>query len=133
MKVLDSTFLIDLLERPERIAAAARRLEGDRLATTRINFYEVLVGAFSLPDHERREKKLETAAALFERLDVLDLNGVSTVRAAQIAGMLNQQGKPIEASDCLIAGIALTHGATTIVTRNARHFTGIPGLAVETY
>jgi tRNA(fMet)-specific endonuclease VapC len=44
----------------------------------------------------------------------------------------NKKVKKIGRGDLLIAGIALAHRAT-LVTRNARHFSQIPGLRVENW
>lgn len=133
MKLLDTTLLIDVLRERPGTEEVLRRFAGEQIFTTRINVFEVLSGVFSLADNTVLNRRLQEAHTLFSKITVLELDQTTALRAAQVAGMLNQQGKPIEAGDCLIAGIALANGVETIVTRNARHFEGIPGLTVETY
>lgn len=62
------------------------------------------------------------------RLLPLDLDGAR--RAGRLRAQLESKGTPIGHYDTLIAGTALAHGLT-IVTRNTREFTRVPGLNVE--
>ncbi len=44
-----------------------------------------------------------------------------------------RQGAILEDCDCLTAGISLSKGVKTIVTRNEKHFKRMKGISVETY
>ena len=50
--------------------------------------------------------------------------------AALVRADLRRQGQPIGPYDLLIAATALTHGLT-VVTRNTREFSRVPGLNLE--
>lgn len=54
------------------------------------------------------------------------------LRAAEILAQLESAGTPIGVEDTLIGTTALSHDFT-VITRNVRHFTPIPGLDVESW
>jgi len=128
MKVLDSTLLIDLL----RGDKAAHDLvnQNEFLLTTQINMFEVIRGLFL---RNASAQKFAEAMELFENIRVLPLDDSGIIKSADISSTLVRQGKTIEDSDCLIAGITLSKGITTIVTKNVKDFEKIKGLEVETY
>ena len=128
MKVLDSTFLIDLLHgdtATKKIASS-----GEILLTTQINMFEVLTGIFY---HHNPKEEVLKAMELFENMRMLKLDENGIVNAARINADLTKNGLKIEDNDCLIAGITLAHNIETIITRNKKHFSRINGLKVETY
>ena len=133
MKLLDSTFLIDFLRKNENIQEKLEELLLEPLYTTRINVFETLVGIYAIKAENDREKKLEDANMLFNRLKILELKEDSTIKGSQICGELIRKGMVIESGDCLIAGIALSNGISAIITRNTKHFENIEGLKVEGY
>lgn len=131
MTCLDTDFIIDLLRRKP---AAERKLEdlmveGDKLTTTPLNASELYKGAYS------SSRPIEEAKKVRHLLDTLDILGFS-VAASETFGKLSielqRKGNDIGDFDLLIASIALTHGET-LLTKNARHFSKVPGLAVESY
>jgi len=127
MKLVDSTFLIDLFK--AKPSTLSRKKEEDILVTSQINMYELLVGVF----HERNADKILKAREFFENMRVLPVTEAGILRSAQIAAELMRGGLMVDDADCLTAGIALSHGITTIITRNVKHFNRIEGLTVETY
>lgn len=84
--------------------------------------------------------KTETRASLlrfyeervFPQLMVLDYNRESARVFGWIKSVLERQGHPRSDTDLQIAAIAVQHHLT-LVTGNAKHFKGIPGLAVENW
>jgi len=76
-------------------------------------------------------RRLEVFKRLVTNLEVLDLDYDSAMRAAEISGTLDREGRGIDPFDSLIAGITLTSGAEALVIRNASHFERVPGLKVE--
>lgn len=137
MKCLDTTFLVDLVQAPHRVETLVREMDesSEVVATTALNLYEVLVGAYSVRDRRKGAKiedKVERAVA---RMDVLPLRDVDARKGAQIAGQLRRQGVQVGV-DVLVASIAINHGCDGIVTRNVDHFRAIErltGLEVVTY
>jgi predicted nucleic acid-binding protein len=98
--------------------------------TTEANVYEVVSG---IQQKQNKEKVLHDVELLLSRLTVLPLDHKAAIKAGQISGALLHSGKMIDDIDCLTAGIVLTNGCNTIVTRNAKHFGRIAELKVETY
>ena len=133
MKLLDSTFIVDFLRKRIESERALEILRGETVFTTRINFFEVLTGIFSLKSEAERERHFADAFMLFERIGILELDEKSAIKASQIAGELNKSGAHIEPNDCLTAGISLSNEIEIIVTRNIKHFQAIKGLKIETY
>lgn len=128
MKVLDSTFLIDVLRgRPETKKIFESNVP---LLTTQINMYEVITGLFF---KNSSSSKLLQVQELFQDIRVLLLDDTGIIKSAEICADLMKRGEIIEDCDCLTAGIALSKGVTTIVTKNVDHFKRIKGIKVETY
>lgn len=128
MKVLDTTFLIDFLGGDKATVKIAESKE--LLLTTQVNMYEIIRGVF-LGDNPSSD--LLRAKEVFENIRVLQLDDNGIIKSAEIFADLVKKGKMISDFDCITAGIALSKGATTIVTKNIDHFKRIKGLIVESY
>ena len=133
MKLLDSTFLIDIIRKKDDALSKLAELGHEKVYTTRINAFEILVGAFSIKSEKDTNIRLAEILTIFQNLFVLELDEKSTLKAAQISGKLNREGIRIEPSDCLIAGIALSNGISAILTKNTKDFERIEGIKVESY
>lgn len=128
MKVLDTTFLIDLI-RGKKETAEIMDLK-EPLLTTQINMYEVIRGMFIR--NISQEKYLQINE-FFDQMKLLSLDDNSIIKSAEISSELLKKGEFIGDADCLTAGIALSNGVTTVVTRNVDHFKRIKGIKIETY
>ena len=93
--------------------------------------YEIVSGIEQ--QKTNKKKALHDFDLLLDKLNVLQLDRKSAIKAGKIAGTLSQKGKMIDDIDCLTAGIILTNGCSAIVTRNVRHFERIEGLKAESY
>ena len=136
MACLDTTFLLDLLGRggravQNRALGMIRELGSldEHLTTTMINLAELHVGVNRALEPEAERRRIDRV-----------LRGVSVLpfdrRAAAMFGVVKAElgriGKPAGDMDVLIAAVAIVNGHT-ILTRNARHFSRIPGLTVISY
>lgn len=128
MKLLDSTFLIDLLRNDQKALQIVRK--DINFLTTQINMFELLSG---LLRHDVTKSNLPDALELFENIRILPLDDAAVLKSAEISAELIKNGNYIGDSDCLIAGCALSKGISTIITRNKRHYQRIEGISVETY
>lgn len=128
MKVLDSTLLVDLLRGDKGAEELVK--QNEFLLTTQINMFEVIRGLFY---RNASAQKFAHAMEMFENIRMLPLDDNGIIKAADISSKLRKEGKAIEDNDCLIAGITLSKGITTIVTKNVKDFEKIKGLEVETY
>jgi len=121
MIIADTDVLIDYLEgRGAGAEAVDQALRLDQLATTAINYFELLAGA-------RRPRQKGNILALLESIQVWPLDIPAARRAAEVRQQLERTGIGIGMGDSLIAGIALSRAAT-LLTRNIRHFERVPGL-----
>ena len=131
MKGVDTTFLIHLLKKDTGALSKAIELESEPMVfTTEANVYEIVSGIGRTDDGNRALHDLEI---LLNRLVVLPLDHKASIKAGLLSRELTQKGKMIDDIDCLIAGILLTNGCETIITRNVKHFERIEGLKTEKY
>lgn len=128
MKVVDTTFLIDVIRGKKETETLLN--SNTPLLTTQLNMYEVLEGFFL---KKITQSKYIEIMQLFDNIRVLPLDDNAIIEAAKISSSLIKEGKTIADCDCLIAGIMLSKGITTIVTKNMKDFEKIKGLEVETY
>jgi predicted nucleic acid-binding protein len=109
-----------------RLSKVARVLQ----FTTSINAAEIFYGACR---SDRRHELIRAFDELvLSRLTVLPFDLESARVFGRLKASLEKRGLPRSEPDLRIAAVALQHGLT-IVTGNVRHFSGIPGLAVENW
>ena len=131
MKCLDTTFLIDFLKNDRSAVNKALEIKDDILITTSVNIFEVLLGIYR--KKETTKEKLEKFKKLMNNLDILYFDVESSFLASKITADLINQGKEINAMDCLVAGTFLSKNCHSIVTRDKEHFQRIKGVKVEGY
>lgn len=91
--------------------------------------FELYVGVgLAIKSSEEKEKVLDVLRSLTQ----LPLDAASASRAGIIYAQRTKEGAGIDAEDAMLAGIALEN-QQTLLTRNAKHFSGIAGLKVEGY
>jgi len=130
---VDTTFLVDLWRQssnPGSPAAAVLAAHADETFTVAAHAAgEFLEGGASISD-----TRLLESQAFLASFPVMDVDLETAVRYARIvahlrgASRLDGRSKP----DLWIAASAVRHAAP-LVTRNTRHFAGIPGLALIGY
>ena len=128
MKVLDTTFLIDLTRGNKDVLPILKKKE--MLLTTQICMFEVIRGLFY---RNTAPAKVQEIMSLFEDIRVLPFDDNAVVKSAEISAEQLKKGHPLADSDCMIAGIALSKGIPIIITRNIKHFQEIKGITVESY
>jgi predicted nucleic acid-binding protein len=130
MPTLDTSLFIDLLRGREEAFDMVASLEntGATLATTPVNILELYKGAYA---SSNVGKKLEKIQKIFEGVTIIPISNETYHTFGSVAAGLKAEGRPIGDFDELIAAITLCNDGT-IVTRD-RHFSRIPGLAVEDY
>ena len=110
----------------ERLARIPRALQ----FTTSINAAEIFYGACRTA---RRDELIRAFEELvLSRLTVLPFDLESARVFGRLKASLEKRGLPRSEPDLRIAAIALQY-RLTIVTGNIRHFSDIPGLAVENW
>jgi tRNA(fMet)-specific endonuclease VapC len=136
MPVFDTTALIDLTRHKPSMSRQAldgiiqgASDAGEQLCTTRFNMAEMYTGLeLSLKPAVER-----AALELISRLMIiLDFDDRAARCFGAIDARLRRAGRPIDDMDMLIASVAQSH-QLPLVTRNPRHFFGIPDLDVIPY
>lgn len=131
MRCLDTTFLIDLTRDPTRMRALADEVESAGAVTTEISVFELYAGAYR--DGRPVRRLIEAAGGVLQRLEILPLSRMASMKAAELSSHLRARGQEVGALDVLIAAIALVHGIDTVMTKDPEDFERIPGIRVETY
>jgi len=131
MKCLDTCFIIDFLKNKQNAVEKAKEIASDNLFTTSINVFEFLYGSLIKP--EVNQKDIEKLKSFLESIGVLAMDNESAEEAAKIAANLKKEGKIIELSDSMIAGIMKKNNCFEIVTNNVDHYSRIKGIKVINY
>ncbi|HEV2283658.1 MAG TPA: type II toxin-antitoxin system VapC family toxin [bacterium] len=123
--VCDTDALIDYFAGSGPLAPAVRGLlETGALAVTTITLFELACGART-PDKQADIRRLAGTAR------VLDVTPSAAWEAARVWRGLRDTGRPLNTADVLIAGCCLAEGLS-LLTRNAEHFSRVPGLLLAT-
>jgi tRNA(fMet)-specific endonuclease VapC len=132
MVCLDTTFFADLFRKNP---AAEKKLielanETQTVSTTVMTIAELYYGAFK---SKNLTDEMKNVASVLNTFLILEMNPEGAKMFGEILSTLEKKGQTIPDRDILIGAISLSKGETTIITRNAKDFTRIPGLKVITY
>ena len=112
MIILDTSFLIDYF-RDEELADCIA--PGEKSAVTVISYYEIMAGIRRI----KSPKEEKFFQHFFSDVEILDFNFASAEIASSIGARMAATGNRVNAFDILIAGIALAHHASIIITADA--------------
>jgi tRNA(fMet)-specific endonuclease VapC len=132
MKYLLDTNIISNLLRSKPAPTLLRHLAGTSVVDrgiSSITVGELLFGALRIPE---AQKYLAPINELVRTMKIVAFDEKAARRYAEIRATLMQQGKPIGDADTQIASIALARRCI-LVTRNTKHFSRVPGLALENW
>lgn len=131
MTILDTDCLVGLIRgHPDALRKLALfASQGESVATTAVNVAELFRGAHLARDSARA---LTRVRAVLAPLAILPLDGPAGEEYGRIVADLERRGKPVGHMDSMIGAISLLAGER-IVTRNARHFSRVPGLTVDSW
>ena len=127
MYFLDANTVIYLFRGEGRVMDRMFATSVEEVAIPAPVLYELEVGIANSSQPARRRTQIDT---LLTAVAVVPFDRAAAVHASQAGTVLRRAGSMIGPIDILIAGTALAHGAT-VVTRNAREFRRVRGLAVE--
>lgn len=125
-RLIDTDVAIEVL-RGRTPALDARVAAEPAPRISAITVAELVYGTLRSP-----RPSFELLGAFQEIVPALPLDAEAAARAAEVRAALARAGTPIGHYDTLIAGHALALGVP-LVTRNAREFERVPGLAVEAW
>ena len=126
MLILDSNTISYYFRGDPQVVPRLQALCPADLGVPAIVEYELRYGLMRLPQ-EVAAPRLAALAQLLRPMQLLPFDSECAVHAACIRATLEAAGTPIGPHDTLIAATALRHQAT-IVTRNVREFSRVPGL-----
>lgn len=128
MLALDSNTISYFFRNDPHVVPRMLALSPLDVAVPAVVVYELRYGLLRLsPD--LAGPRLQALEAFLMPLQVLAFDAACAHEAAGIRAQLERSGTPIGAHDVLIAATVRRAGAT-LVTRNAREFARVPGLAV---
>ncbi|MBS7648968.1 MAG: type II toxin-antitoxin system VapC family toxin [Candidatus Bathyarchaeia archaeon] len=114
MKMLDTSIVIGILRGDSEIKELVEKLKGEEVATTVLTYFEI----FSRIYHRNLKREERIVRRMFRLMPILELDGVAADKAAEIMGRLLRIGKPINAIDVMISGIALANGVEELITKD---------------
>ena len=126
--LLDTDTVSFALRGQGRVAARLLEHRPSELCISAITLAELRYGADA-----RRSRRLHRLISTFvEAIEVVAFDQAAAGRFGVVAAVLARRGQPIGTFDTLIAAHALSL-RLTFVTNNTRHFTRVPGLAIENW
>jgi tRNA(fMet)-specific endonuclease VapC len=127
----DTTFIIDLMLNDSGAVGKAKNLADEAIPILigTPTLFELFVGVGLSVKAEAEREKVQGAIS---SLTHIPLDAASASRAGLVYARRVRDGSRIDAEDAMLAGIALENDQP-ILTRNKKHFSGIPGLRVEDY
>jgi tRNA(fMet)-specific endonuclease VapC len=122
--LIDTDWLIDVYGGRVAPARTLDELQPQGLAVSIVSYGEMLEGAFGYLDTSAR---LADVYGLLSRFETLPLSEPIMEIFGRNRSAMRRAGNRIPDLDLLIDATAVHHGLI-VLTRNARHFTRIPGL-----
>jgi tRNA(fMet)-specific endonuclease VapC len=126
LTLLDPNVIVHYLKGDPAIVARIHNASRGELAIPAIVVYELEYGTLRSKLPARRRRELEAG---LEHIRHVPFDSAAAMAAASIRVELEKQGSTIGPLDMLIAGTAVSRGAT-LVTNNAAGFSRVPGLRV---
>lgn len=126
MTLLDSNTVIHCLKGREPAASRFRASVPSQIGIPSVVAYELEHGTLKIASPRRRK----ILAGMLDGLEEIPFDREAAREAARIRVELERHGKTIGPLDLLIAGTALSRGAT-LATNNTREFSRIKGLRLE--
>lgn len=126
--LLDTSVCIPLINRTD--ARAAERLLS--LSPGAVRLCSVVKAELQFGAHNsgRVAENLQRVEIFCRAFESLPFDDAAAGRYGVVRAQLRREGRPIGASDLMIASIALS-GGLTLATRNTEEFARVPGLDVE--
>ena len=91
---------------------------------------ELYTGILALPRGRKRARLKQWFETVVEAIDCLPWDAAISRQWAALVVDLKRRGETVPLLDSMIAATALVHGLT-VVTRNTRDFSRVPGLLTE--
>ena len=123
MTLLDTNTLIHYLKGHERVVSLLQDASPREVAVPSVVVYEIEYGTLKIVSSRRRS----IVDKLLAGIDQVPFDGQAALESARIRIDLETRGLSIGPLDLLIAGTAVSRGAT-LATNNTKEFSRIKGL-----
>ena len=136
MILVDTTILVEILRKKNKVIEFLQKLGTAPLFTTVISVMELTYGItgnrFYADKPELKQRRLTEIQDLCSKFTVLPFDHKSAIKTAQIMGSLKLEGKLVDFRDGMIAGIGLANGIEELLTLNKEHFERMKELKIIT-
>ncbi len=135
MRLFDTTFLIDLVNKDPGAGELARKTDQEQsfAAISVITLYEYLRGVYYVYYSSKQlEEKVESANRDLAAFQIIPLTDKIARESSQLQATLEHMGKILGINDLYVAASALSL-KLILVTRNVEDFKRVPNLRIETY
>ena len=126
MFLLDTNTVIYFFKGQGKVAERLLAVAAGEVAISSISLYEIEVGIAKSSQPAKRRRQFD---GFLSTVSLVPFDSTAARIAATLRVDLERRGLTIGPLDNLIAGVALAHRAT-LVTRNTREFSRLPGLAL---
>jgi len=125
--LIDSDILIYFLKGKREVVKKLSQIPIDDLYISRINYTELIYGAYNSAKINQNLKVIEP---FLESFNVLEFTKVSSVIFAKEKARLKKNGNIIADMDLMIASIAIENDCT-LISNNIKHFNRVQNLKLE--
>lgn len=132
MYLLDTNIVSELVKKKpnETLRRKLKTIPSVALYTASICVMELRYGALRRDDSGGLWSRIHDI--ILSKLQVLSFGYREALKVGEILSELHSIGQPIGIEDILIGSVALSNGFI-VVSANTKHFSRIPGLAVENW
>ena len=127
--IIDTDILIYFLKSHKAVVDKFTLIDIDDMATTMINYMELLFGAYN---STQIDKNLTKITSFIKNIEIVNLNRKSAEIFAQLKSIMKKEGVTIADLDLIIASICLANNLI-LVTNNTKHFKKIKNLKIENW
>ncbi|MFW6307059.1 MAG: PIN domain-containing protein [Campylobacterales bacterium] len=125
--LVDSDVLIYFLKGDREAVKKLSKLSPIELCTSRINYTELMYGAYN---SARVEKNINTIVPFLDNFQILEFCKESSIIFAKTKTKLKRGGDIVADMDLMIASIAIANNCI-LITNNLKHFEKIEALECE--
>ena len=125
--LIDSDILIYFLKGKQEVVERLSQIPIDNLYISRINYTELIYGAYN---STKIEKNLKVIEPFLENFRILEFDKHSSLIFAKEKARLKKIGNIIADMDLMIASIAIQNECI-LITNNLKHFQRIQNLQIE--
>ena len=125
--LIDSDILIYFLKGKQEVVERLSQIPIDDLYISRINYTELIYGAYN---SAKIEKNLKVIEPFLDSFKVLEFTQKSSLIFAKEKARLKKNGNIIADMDLMIASIAIENDCT-LISNNIKHFERVQNLDLE--